>query len=83
VKRLRLWRDIWVARSFWKFRFVVWLAAIAFLTFDWFSGANEPFWIFVAAIAAPIVLNFVFWRSDRRTDREVKSRRGALVRDDL
>jgi hypothetical protein len=83
VKTLRLWRDLWVARSFWKLRFVGWLVAVAVLAWFWLSGpGREPFWIYPAALAAPVVLNFAFWQSDKRTDREVRSRRAALARND-
>jgi hypothetical protein len=83
VKTLRLWRDLWIARRAWKVRLALWLAAVAVLAWYWLSrSGREPFWIYAAAIATPIVLNFVFWQSDQRTDREVRSRRAVLVRDD-
>ena len=72
MRRLRLWRDVWKARRFWKIRLALLFVAFAVVMWYWVVGVS--FWIFAVTLALPIVVNLAFWQSDERAEKDRKAR---------
>lgn len=57
------------------------------LAWIWFGGADlsnrTNFYVFVAAVSAPILTNLAFWRSDERAERARKARLAPPPRFDM
>jgi hypothetical protein len=72
LRQLRLWADMWRVRQFWKLRLALSALALAALVWTYSAGLTNrtAFYVFMAAVLLPIVVDLAFSRSDARRERQ-------------
>ncbi len=85
LRELRLWRDTWRVRRFWKLRLAMSVVALGVVVWTWGAGLSNriDFYVFVAAVSAPILTDLAFRRSDQRAERARKARLAPPPRFDM
>jgi hypothetical protein len=85
LKELRLWRDTWRGRRFWKLRLAMSAVALGVVVWTWGADLSNrtDFYVFVAAVSAPILTDLAFRRSDQRAERARKARLAPPPRFDM
>ena len=85
LRELRLWRDTWRVRRFWKLRLAMSVVALGVVVWTWGAGLSNrtEFYVFVAAVSAPILTDLAFRRSDQRAERARKARLAPPPRFDM
>ena len=85
LRELRLWRDTWRVRRFWKLRLAMSVVALGVVVWTWGAGLSNrtDFYVFVAAVSVPILTDLAFRRSDQRAERARKARLAPPPRFDM
>jgi hypothetical protein len=72
LRKLRVWGDMWRVRRFWKLRLAVSVVALGVVV--WMCGADlssrNNFYVFLAAVWVPTLVNLALSRSDAGRERE-------------
>jgi hypothetical protein len=81
LRKLRVWGDMWRVRPFWKLRLAMSVVGLGVLVWIWGADLSNRtnFYVFVAAVWVPILLNLAFWRSDARMERARKARQALAL----
>ena len=78
LRTLRLYRDMWRVRKFWQLRLAIYAIALAVIVWMQSDGADlanrTHFYLFVAAVGVPCLIELAFWRSDAQAERDRKAR---------
>jgi hypothetical protein len=76
-----VWGDMWRVRPFWKLRLAMSVVGLGVLVWIWGADLSNRtnFYVFVAAVWVPILVNLAFWRSDARMERARKARQALAL----